>query len=293
MSKVPLGVERQTLYVAARRVLLDALDALAGQREALILVGAQAVYLRSGDANLQVAVYTADADLSIDRTRLSDIPLLERAMLDGGFQLSSNSAGRQPGQWFRTVEMDGTPVDIPIDLLIPGQFSGTSKNRRTPNLDPHDRMAVRKVAGLELATVDNDIVQITSLEPNSDSRSINIKVAKTPALLVAKAYKIHDRANETKPGRAADKDAGDVIRLMRTSDPRKVGTTFGQLLVHADPRIKETTQTGLGFLKEQFGRVRGSGIEMAQRALAGALAEDTIRGLATAYVRELPDWSVG
>ncbi len=45
MSKVPPGVERQTLYVAARRVLLDALDALAGQREALILVGAQAVYI--------------------------------------------------------------------------------------------------------------------------------------------------------------------------------------------------------------------------------------------------------
>jgi hypothetical protein len=33
------------LYVAARRVLLDALGALDNHREALVLVGAQAVYL--------------------------------------------------------------------------------------------------------------------------------------------------------------------------------------------------------------------------------------------------------
>ncbi len=142
--------------------------------------------------------------------------------------------------------------------------------------------------GLELATVDNEIVQIQSLEPNSDPRSIDIKVARTPALLVAKAYKIHDRTSDSNPDRAADKDAGDVIRLMRTSDPHDVGVTFGQLLENVDPRIKGTTLTGLGFLKEQFGRARGSGIELARRALAGALAEDTIRGLATAYVRELP-----
>jgi len=51
MSRVPPGVEQQQLYVAARRALLDAAEALAEQREALILVGAQAVYLRAGDAD--------------------------------------------------------------------------------------------------------------------------------------------------------------------------------------------------------------------------------------------------
>jgi len=52
------------LYVIARRVLLDALDALAAHRDATILVGAQAIYLHSGDANLGVAAYTTDADLT-------------------------------------------------------------------------------------------------------------------------------------------------------------------------------------------------------------------------------------
>ncbi len=38
--------EPDPLYVVARRVLLDALDALGPHREACVLVGAQAVYLR-------------------------------------------------------------------------------------------------------------------------------------------------------------------------------------------------------------------------------------------------------
>jgi len=36
-------------YVAARRILLDALDALHDHIDSLILVGAQAVYLHTGD----------------------------------------------------------------------------------------------------------------------------------------------------------------------------------------------------------------------------------------------------
>ena len=42
-------------YVLARRVLLDALEALDDQRDAVILVGAQAIYLHTGDADLAVA----------------------------------------------------------------------------------------------------------------------------------------------------------------------------------------------------------------------------------------------
>ena len=48
------------LYVMARRVLLDALEALGAHRDAIILVGAQAVYLRVGEADLAVAPYTTD-----------------------------------------------------------------------------------------------------------------------------------------------------------------------------------------------------------------------------------------
>jgi hypothetical protein len=43
------------LYISARAVLLDAFEALAGQLDAVIVVGAQAVYLRSGEGDLLVA----------------------------------------------------------------------------------------------------------------------------------------------------------------------------------------------------------------------------------------------
>ena len=54
------------IYVTARRALLDALDALADQRDAFVLVGAQAIYLHAGEGDIAVAPYTTDADLVID-----------------------------------------------------------------------------------------------------------------------------------------------------------------------------------------------------------------------------------
>ena len=62
--------EVDELYVLARRVLLDALDALGSHRNAMVLVGAQAVYLRVGEGDLAVAPFTTDGDLAIDPTLL-------------------------------------------------------------------------------------------------------------------------------------------------------------------------------------------------------------------------------
>jgi hypothetical protein len=65
------------LYVIARRVLLDALDALGEHKGATILVGAQAIYLHTGDADLGIAEYTTDADLAFDPDLLAEIPPLD------------------------------------------------------------------------------------------------------------------------------------------------------------------------------------------------------------------------
>jgi hypothetical protein len=71
-------------YVAARRTLLDALAGLGDQREAVILVGAQAIYLHTGeDDGLAVAPFTTDADLSLDPDLLRPDPRLERAIAQG------------------------------------------------------------------------------------------------------------------------------------------------------------------------------------------------------------------
>jgi hypothetical protein len=63
--------EPDPLYVRTRRTLLDAVEALGVHRDAIVLVGAQAIYLHTGDAALAVAEYTTDADFTVspDRTR--------------------------------------------------------------------------------------------------------------------------------------------------------------------------------------------------------------------------------
>ena len=52
-----VGVVLDRIYIRARRVLLDALDALGEQRQAVVLVGAQAVYFRVGEAGFSISPY--------------------------------------------------------------------------------------------------------------------------------------------------------------------------------------------------------------------------------------------
>jgi len=77
--------EVDELYVMARSVLLDALEALGSHRDAIVLVGAQAVYLRVGEADLAVAPFTTDGDLAVDPAVLAQIPPLEEALMAAGF----------------------------------------------------------------------------------------------------------------------------------------------------------------------------------------------------------------
>ena len=61
------------LYVTARDVLLDALEALGPHRSSLVLVGAQAIYLHTGEAGIAVAPFTTDADMVIDPEGLAEL----------------------------------------------------------------------------------------------------------------------------------------------------------------------------------------------------------------------------
>ena len=63
------------LYVRARSALLDAAEALAEQLDAVVLVGAQAVYLHTGDADFATAEYTTDADFCVAPAELHGMPL--------------------------------------------------------------------------------------------------------------------------------------------------------------------------------------------------------------------------
>ncbi|MCB9670792.1 MAG: hypothetical protein H6734_15030 [Alphaproteobacteria bacterium] len=189
------------LYVAARRVLLDALEALGPHIDAVTLVGAQALYLHTGDADLAVPAYTTDADIVLDPALLGPIPPLERALLDAGFAAPSGSA---VGVWQRSAGQ----VLVDVDVMVPATVS-PGKGKRAARLLGHDDRAARKVSGLEGALVDRSRMGLGSLEPDHDLRSIEVAVAGPGALLVAKVFKIVERRGTA---RSNDKDALDVFR---------------------------------------------------------------------------------
>lgn len=77
--------ETDDLPVRARSALLDALDALGAQRDSVVVIGAQAIYLRTAGAPVAVAEATKDSDIAIDPRSLADKPLIQEAMGHAGF----------------------------------------------------------------------------------------------------------------------------------------------------------------------------------------------------------------
>ena len=113
-------------YVAARRVLLDALEALKDHLPSLILVGAQAVYHHSGETDLNVPLMTTDADLAIDTQGMADVPEIGAVLRGAGFV-----PGPSPGHWVAAT-------DVAVDLMVVPHQAGTrreSARAARPELD--------------------------------------------------------------------------------------------------------------------------------------------------------------
>jgi len=272
------------LYVLARRVLLDALDALGSHREACVLVGAQAIYLRVGEADLAVAPFTTDGDLVVDPRRLSDTPPVERGLTAAGFALRG---GASVGIWVTrrvTSTNPGVEVEVEVDLLVPEGVSPTP-GRRAARLPGHEPHAARSARGLEGALFDAELMRVAEFD-NSSARGFDIRVAGPAALLVSKVHKISDRAGSQ---RASDKDAYDVLRLLRGTTAEEMAARLRRL--RKEPISAVVTEEAMSALGDLFGQANGIGSQMAVRTARGladpqevaascvALAEDVLRAL--------------
>lgn len=270
-------------YVAARRVLLDALVALAPHGAAAIVAGAQAVYLRTGDAELAVAPFTTDGDVAIDPVALHDAPSLEEAMRGAGFELWTIDGHVEPGTWVAATVVAGVVLKIPVDLIVP-EGAAPPGGRRGARLGIHGARAARRAVGLEAALIDHSSMTIGALDPQ-DTRTVDVEVAGAAALLVAKAHKLHDRIQRGRVDRVIDKDAADVVRLMQSTRPAEIARTMRALV--ADPAAGDVSAAALAFLDELFGRRGRPGVTMAARALRLAVEPAAIETLCTAYTAEL------
>ena len=277
----PVVTEYDPLYVAARHVLLDALEALGPQRDAVIVVGAQAIYMRTGEADVAVAPYTTDADLVLTPAALADEPRLEALMNGADFYQATG----QPGVWLKSTEVEGRPVDVQVDLMVPEALAPV-KGKRSAHVPPHDKMAARRAIGLEGAAVDCDVMDVPALEPG-DGRRFAVRVAGVAALLVAKLHKLHDRLAAGKEDRIADKDAADIFRLMQAVPADRMTPKLREL--GDDAVSAAATRTALDYLPDLFGAARSIGVVMASRALQPAVPETTIAAICNGFASEVLD----
>jgi len=252
------------LLVQARSALLDALEALHEQQDAVVLIGAQAIYLHTGRADVALAEATKDSDLALDTRQLADDPRIEQAMSAAGF--SQDLSSRQPGAWL-------SPAGIPVDLMVPEALAGAAANqRRGARIPPHANTAARRAVGLEAAVVDHSPMRVAALA-EGDERAWTVEVAGPAALLVAKLHKIGERRDN--PRRLEDKDAHDVYRLFVSVSTDALAATVQRLL--ADPLAGAVTAQAMAYLQEMFAAgPEALGSDMAGRAEEGVGEPDTV-----------------
>ena len=177
---------------------------------------------------------------------------LEEAMTQAGFTL--NLERRQPGEWISRDESCALRTS-----LVPEALGGAG--RRGARLPPHDKMAARKVTGLEPAVIDNDVRDIVALDPG-DERRYELAVAGQAALLVAKLHKLGERQDAGT--RLEDKDAHDVYRLLRAAS---TGFFAERVLILKEDRVAgDVTVAAIGLLEKLFGTPESLGSSMAGRA---------------------------
>ena len=169
---------------------------------------------------------------------------------------------------------------VPVDFLVPESLGGPG--RRGARIPPHDRGAARKVVGLEGALVDNDRTLIGSLE-DVDTRSFEVAIGGPAALLVAKTHKILERVD--RPDRRSDKDALDVLRLLRSAPTEVLTGRLLTLLNH--PLAAEVTEEAIEEMERLFGAPNAPGSQMAARAAAGSEPEDVVAASMAALAGEL------
>lgn len=266
-------------YIEARRVLLDALGALSPQLDAVVLVGAQAVYLRTADRLPAYQPFTTDADIVLDPSLLADQPALGDIMRNAGFVLTA-----EPGIWEARFRREGFVDDVvvPVDLIVPMHVAAGPGRRSARLRGEHGKHSARKSEGLEGALVDHSPIPISAIDP-TDDRVLIVNVAGEASLLVAKLHKLGDRLE--KPERLAAKDAGDVYRLFDIVAPDQMATRLTALL--ADERSAAATLKALDYGDILFGTAGSTGVRLGVEALRTTIPEATVGAVLTGYWRAL------
>ncbi len=133
--------------------------------------------------------------------------------------------------------------------------------------------------------MDRSVLTVTGLAAG-DTRATPVAVAGPAALLVAKVIKLGERVADAKhPDRQKDKDAMDVLRLIRAIPAAEMAARMHEL--RNDPLAGEVTRHALEQFPTLFGGTRSQGVVMATRAAATDIPAARVRTQLTGYVLAL------
>jgi hypothetical protein len=220
----------RTMSEWSRRAIIDVVGSvLAPQRDALTIVGAHAVILRTQDLNIFVSP-TGDGDLGVTPSLVLGEPPLDVLMSAAGFEPRTDS---RPGLWGRgRIEADNGKVtwNEQIDLITGEGLSGNTRagKRSVSALSAHGR-GVGSTPGIELTAFDRSEMLVADfVDP---AVTVEVNVAGYAALICAKSFKLGERL-DAGGQRLRDKDAGDLWRLLRCADRDNVVDVFGEYADH-------------------------------------------------------------
>lgn len=237
--------------VIARSALIDAISALNRVSETgFIVVGAQAVYLRTEHVTLRIPPYTLDGDIVADPRRVRQARIILETLQSANFEIRGYE-----GLYHLPAADDSVRIATRIDVFVPARFEN---DWDLNGYNQRDRTAVMSQAGLEIALTDHSIMELHGL--NGDARRVNVKVAGAVALLIAKGWKIGERFQKgPEEFQKVGKDVADVYRLLLVHDADELSSALRR--IPREPRYTETIRTGAEYLRSLCTH-GGAGLEL-------------------------------
>jgi len=194
----------QIAVKAAHSVLIEVVRVLGEYRDNIVLIGGWVPeFLFQNKSELHTG--SIDVDLALDHKRISDegYKCINDLLLDRGYQ-----PGKQPFIFHRKVNIEGTEVNVQLDLLS-GEYEGTGKSHRHQRVQ---EIRARKVRGCDLAFNDPIELTIEGVLPGGAKNSAVIRVASIVPFLIMKAIVLDDRLKE--------KDAYDIYYCLKQYSDR-------------------------------------------------------------------------
>ena len=264
--------------VEARRLLLDALEALAPIAPALVLGGGQAVDLRVPRSALPVLLSTRDADLTLDVVALSR-PAPVGALLRRAGLAPAKGTGHWARAGNRLLRYLARGMPIHVDVMVPDEAWPES----VAGPDPRPQGDASTMPPMVVTLLDDSPLAVPSLEVPSreggDPRRPTVRVAGTASLLLTKVNKFEARRlRALARGRPFStipaKDVLDVVRLLVAGGD---DLEHGVLRIRSHPRGARVAAESLAFLGAHFAREDGLGTSLARDALAAHRADSVLR----------------